>query len=103
MFTDSATVTNALARRGVGRAAWKRVIENLIYSEKEDLKDMAVLRRLMGNNPEGHKLLSEMSDRKTIRISELSDLLRYSDKDKDKEASEPSSATSVDSTPDWLR
>jgi hypothetical protein len=73
--------TNAISRRGVGKAVWKRVIENLIISEKEDIKDMAILRRLLGNNVEGLKLLAEMQERKTIRVIELNDLLHYSDKE----------------------
>lgn len=87
MFTDTLAVNghgsiNTLKRRGVGKAGWKRVIDNLIFSEKEDMKDMATLRRLLGNNPEGLKLIAEMMERKAIRVMELNDLLRYSDKDK---------------------
>lgn len=86
MFTDSVAVTEipittVLARRGVGKAAWKRVIDNLIASEKEDLQDLATLRRLLANNPQAQELISQMHQRKTIRVIELTQLLHYKDKE----------------------
>lgn len=82
MFTDTVAVTEismttVLARRGVGRAAWKRVIDNLIASEKEDLKDLAILRRLLANNKEGQELIAQMQERKTVRVIELTQLYHY--------------------------
>lgn len=86
MFTESIvaeiSMTKTVQRRGVGKALWKRVIENIIASEKEDMQDMAVLRRLLHNNLQGQKLLAEMADRKTIRVMELTQLLHYNDRDK---------------------
>jgi hypothetical protein len=83
LFTDTTranTATDAIRRRGVGKAAWRRVIENLIFSEKEDMKDLAALRRLLGNNAEAQRIIAEMQERKTIRVIELNDLLRYQEK-----------------------
>lgn len=69
-----------LSRRGVGKAAWNRVIENLIFSEKEDLKDLARLRAKFSLDAEAQRIIAEMQERKTIRIIELNDLLHYDDK-----------------------
>ena len=83
MFTDGvAEPVSLLQRRGAGKAGWKRVIENLIQSEKEDLQDLRTLRRLLTNNPEGLRILAEMAERKTIRVIELNDLLHYKDDDR---------------------
>lgn len=88
MFTESpvreVSMTQTIQRRGVGKAIWRRVIDNLIASEKEDLQDMRTLRRMLANNPEAMKILAEMAERKTIRVMELTDLLHYKDQAKDK-------------------
>lgn len=84
MYADTiaapVSINKAIARRGVGKAAWRNVIENLIYSEKEDLKDLAVLQDKLANDKEALRLLNDLQARKTIRIIELHDLLRYQDK-----------------------
>lgn len=84
MYADTieapASINKAIARRGVGKAAWRQVIENLIYSEKEDLKDLAILQSKLANDKDALRLLNDMQARKTIRIIELNELLRYSDK-----------------------
>lgn len=103
MFTEipvKGEVTNTLARRGVGKVAWRNVIENLIHSEKEDMEDMAVLRRLLANNGEGQKLIAQMQQRKAIRVIELTQLLHYK---ADAARSSKSSGAPSDSMPDWLK
>jgi hypothetical protein len=72
---------NAVTRRGVGKASWRRTLMNIIESEQEDLEDLAILRNKLRNDPEALRILSEMSDRKTVRIVQLTQLLRYSEKD----------------------
>jgi hypothetical protein len=72
---------NAVTRRGVGKASWRRTLMNIIESEQEDLEDLAILRNKLRNDPEALRILSEMSDRKTVRIVQLTHLLRYSEKD----------------------
>jgi hypothetical protein len=72
---------NAVTRRGVGKASWRRVLMNIIESEQDDLEDLAILRNKLRNDPEALRILSEMSDRKTVRIVQLTQLLRYSEKD----------------------
>jgi hypothetical protein len=71
---------NAVTRRGVGKASWRRTLMNIIESEQEDLEDLAILRNKLRNDPEALRILSEMSDRKTVRIVQLTQLLRYSEK-----------------------
>lgn len=85
MFTDSVVLeatpmTNTLRRRGVGKAAWRRVIDNLIASEKEDMRDLSTLRRKI-KDPELLEIIAAMQERKTLRVIELTELLHYSDKD----------------------
>jgi hypothetical protein len=72
---------NAVTRRGVGKASWRRTLMNIIESEQDDLEDLAILRNKLRNDPEALRILSEMSDRKTVRIVQLTQLLRYSEKD----------------------
>lgn len=80
MFTDNVLeatpMTSTLRRRGVGKAIWRRVIDNLIASEKEDMIDLAVLRRKI-TDPELLRIIAAMQERKTIRVIELNELLRY--------------------------
>jgi hypothetical protein len=71
---------NAVTRRGVGKASWRRTLMNISESEQEDLEDLAILRNKLRNDPEALRILSEMSDRKTVRIVQLTQLLRYSEK-----------------------
>ena len=75
------TPASVLNRRGVGKAAWRNVIENLIFSEREDLKDLQRLQTKLGADPEAMKILQDMQARKTIRIIELNDLMHYRDKE----------------------
>lgn len=75
------TTNNAVTRRGVGKAAWRRTLMNLIESEQDDLEDLEILRMKLRNDPEALRILAEMSDRKTVRIVQLTQLLRYSDRD----------------------
>lgn len=75
------STNNSVARRGVGKASWKRVLMSVIESEQEDLEDLAILRQKLRNDPEALRIIAEMSDRKTVRIVQLTQLLRYSDKD----------------------
>lgn len=96
MFTDTLTAplpTRTLKQRGAGKASWKRVIDNLIASEREDMKDLATLRRRV-NDPELLKLIAEMMERKTIRVMELNDLYHYGDR------SRP--AQNDDGAPEWM-
>lgn len=72
---------NTITRRGVGKASWRRVLMNLIESEQDDLEDLEILRQKLRDDKEALRILAEMSDRKTIRIVQLTQLLRYSDKD----------------------
>lgn len=85
MFTDSpvreTSINSAIRRRGVGKAIWKQMIEELIASEKADLKDLAVLRRLLSSSNEGLRVIADLHARKTVRVDELNELLRYSDRD----------------------
>lgn len=73
-------VTTAISRRGVGKAAWKRVIEELIASEQEDMKDLRTLRRKV-MDVESLRLISDLMERKAERVIQLNELLRYSDPD----------------------
>jgi hypothetical protein len=81
MFTDTCidiSPIGTLKQRGAGKAAWRRVIDNIIASEKEDMKDLATLRRKV-NDPELLKIIAEMLERKAIRVMELTDLYHYKD------------------------
>lgn len=83
MYADSLTMDvahlKAIRRRPAGAAAWREAVRNLIASEKEDLKDMAKLRELLANDVKGLRLLAQMQERKTERITELTQLLEYRD------------------------
>lgn len=86
MYTDNIAVkerpiTDAISRRGVGKAMWKRMIDELIASEKEDLKDLQALRNRMSGDPQAMRLIAALQERKTERVIQLNELLRYSDKD----------------------
>lgn len=102
MFTEETTAKNTdlLQRRGVGKVLWRNVIDNLIYSEKEDLHDLAILRRLMAGNQEGQKLIAQMQERKTIRIVELNDLRHYRDT---RVSQAKGNEAPADGIPDWLK
>lgn len=96
MFTDTVTAslpTRTLKQRGAGKASWKRVIDNLIASEREDMKDLATLRRKV-NDPDLLRIIAEMMERKAIRVMELNDLYHYGDKS--------SSARNDEGSPDWI-
>lgn len=85
MYADNIAVrnepiTNAISRRGVGKAAWKRVIEELIASEQEDMKDLKALRRKVMDK-ESMSIIADLLERKVERVTQLNELLRYSDKD----------------------
>lgn len=85
MYAANSTITSepimtAISRRGVGKAAWKRVIEELIASEKEDLLDLAVLRRKV-NDIELQRVIAQLYERKAERVIQLNELLRYNDPD----------------------
>lgn len=54
---------------------------DIIESEQEDLEDLAVLRHKLRDDSEALRIIAEMCDRKTVRIVQLTQLLRYSDKD----------------------
>lgn len=74
-------ITNAISRRGVGKARWRSVIDELIASEREDLKDLQALRNRLSNDSQALKLIAAIQERKTERVCQLNELLRYSDKD----------------------
>lgn len=81
MFTDTVTgssVTNNLQRRVAGKVGWRRVLENIIASEREDMHALATLRRKT-SDPELLRLIAEMQERKSIRIMELTQLFQYKD------------------------
>lgn len=81
---------STIQRRGVGRTEWKRVIDEIIASEREDMRDMAILRRLLHGNAEGQQLIAQMQERKTRRVDELNSLYHYKEaKAKDKPEEEP--------------
>jgi hypothetical protein len=81
MYADNTGIAistlKTIRRRPVGRAAWRKTVEDLITSEKEDLKDMQKLRELLANDVKGLRLLAQMQERKTERIVELTQLLQY--------------------------
>lgn len=86
MYQDTTIVrniatNNTVTRRGVGKASWRRTLMNLIESEQDDLEDLEILRQKLCDDKEALRILAEMSDRKTIRIVQLTQLLRYSDKE----------------------
>lgn len=106
MFADDIAVkntpiTDALSRRGVGKVAWRNVLDILISSEKEDLRDLAILRHMVSNNPQGLKLIAQMQERKSIRIVELNDLRHY--REPSEKTSEKTSDKTYGEKPDWLR
>lgn len=80
-IVKNVTTNNNVTRRGVGKASWRRVLMDIIESEQEDLEDLAILRHKLRDDPEALRIIAEMSDRKTVRIIQLTQLLRYSDKD----------------------
>lgn len=87
MFTDTyngVSPISTLKQRGAGKAAWRRVIDNIIASEKEDMRDMAVLQREI-NDPKLLKIISDMLARKAIRVMELADLYHYKDGSREKD------------------
>lgn len=71
------TPISTIQRRGVGRSEWKRVIDEIIASEREDMRDLATLRRLLHASTEGQQLIAQMLDRKAIRMDELNTLYHY--------------------------
>ena len=89
MYTEAPALIrdtpNILQRRGVGKVQWRNMINELIASEREDLMDLAVLRRKI-SDPELQRIISQLYERKAIRVIELNDLLHYKD---DAKRSEP--------------
>jgi hypothetical protein len=82
LLTDSLVVIREtpgiLQRRGVGKVHWRNMINELIASEQEDMLDLNVLRRKV-KDPELQSIISQLYERKSIRIIELNNLLRYRD------------------------
>ena len=72
-----------VSRREVGKVAWRNVINDLVDSEREDLEDLRVLRRRL-TNAEDLRLVAQLFDRKAERVIELTILLRYRDREKEK-------------------
>lgn len=60
------------------------MIDQLIASEKADLEDLRTLRRRI-NDPELLKIITEIYERKTIRVIELTQLYHYRDSNGHKE------------------
>lgn len=80
------TSRDAISRRGVGKAIWKRMIDDLIDSERADLEDLRILRRKLFSDPQALQLIAVMQERKSDRIIYLNELLRYSDRESVKES-----------------
>lgn len=100
MYSDAVavkdTLMDAISRRPVGKASWKRMLDEIIASEREDLKDMQLLRLRLKGDSQAIDLLGILQARKSERIAQLNELHRYSAK-----GSEPRSNT-PSATPDWL-
>jgi hypothetical protein len=53
------------------------VIDEIIASEREDMRDLATLRRLLHASNEGQQIIAQMLDRKATRMDELNTLYHY--------------------------
>lgn len=68
---------STIQRRGVGRTEWRNVIDEIIASERADMRDLARLRQLLGKDPEAMALLMLLQERKSIRMDDLNTLYHY--------------------------
>lgn len=71
---------SVLNRRGVGKVVWRSVINDLIESERQDLRELREMRDRT-RDLDMMRLLCTLLERKTERVIELNELLRYRDKD----------------------
>lgn len=72
--------TVAIQRREAGKTWWRSVITDLIESEKDDLRELREMRDRT-RDLDMMRLLCTLLERKTERVIELNELLRYRDKD----------------------
>lgn len=75
---------DAIGRREVGKVAWRGVINDLIDSEREDLDALKILRSRLSDT-DSLRLVGGLLERKAERVIELTLLLRYRDREKERE------------------
>lgn len=71
----------AIQRRKAGETWWKNVINDLIESEKDDLRELRDLRDRT-RDMDTMRLICTLLARKTERVIELTQLLHYKDTDR---------------------
>ncbi|MCC6454156.1 MAG: hypothetical protein IT328_04385 [Caldilineaceae bacterium] len=71
--------SDAIARRQVGKREWKNDLQEVLDSEDDDLPTLRTLRRRVTDG-ESIRLISELFERKTVRVMTLNKLYRYGEK-----------------------